>query len=115
MPGMSELIDRLARYHKLLLLSNVDTDYWQAIRPLHPELERFYALLISGELGLAKPDRRIFEHACEVAGTVPSRCLFIDDTPRNVQGAIKAGLQGHVFTSVPDLEAELLQRGLAGL
>ena len=115
MPGMADLVERLAPHHKLVLLSNVDIDYWQVVRPLHPELDRFDALIISAEVGLAKPDPRIFEHACEVAGMEPARCLFIDDTPNNVRGALKAGLQGHVFRSVPALEAELRQRGVAGL
>lgn len=115
MPGMSDLIARLKPNYRILLLSNVDTDYWQAIKPLHPEFDLFDALLISGELGLAKPDPAIFEHACGVAGSAPSHCFFIDDTATNVQAARRLGLQGHVFRDVPTLIKDLSRLGVQGL
>lgn len=114
MPGMSEVIDRLKPAHRVLLLSNIDTDYWQAMRPRHPEFDRFDELLISGELGLAKPDPRIFRLASERAGAPPQRCLFIDDTPRNVDAARALGMHGHVFEGTAGLEAELSRLGIPG-
>jgi len=80
MPGMAELVASLSLNYKLLLLSNVDTYYWQAIRPSHPELDHFDAFLVSCDLGMAKPERAIFEHASRVADADPSRCFFVDDT-----------------------------------
>ncbi len=46
-PGMAELVKALTSNHKVLLLSNVDRYYWDAIRTAHPELECFDALLLS--------------------------------------------------------------------
>ena len=49
---------------------------------------------ISGELGVAKPDPRIFHHACEVLGEDPKDCLFIGDQEQiDGLGARRAGLR----------------------
>jgi putative hydrolase of the HAD superfamily len=48
----------------------------------------------SAELGYAKPDRAIFEHALELAGAAPGEALHAGDSPReDVDGALAAGLR----------------------
>jgi hypothetical protein len=42
----------------VVLLSNVDRYFWAVVRAAHPELDRFGALLLSCDLGLAKPEPR---------------------------------------------------------
>jgi HAD superfamily hydrolase (TIGR01509 family) len=113
--GMAALLERLAAQgRRLLLLSNVDEHYWNAIRPMHAELDYFEALLVSCELSLAKPDAEIFYHAAKVAGVPEHRCLFIDDTPRNIDAAALLGFQTHLFTSAESLQADLALRNVAG-
>ena len=114
-PGMAELVKALTSNHKVLLLSNVDRYYWDANRTAHPELECFDALLLSCELGMAKPDREIFLHASEVAGAAPSRCFFIDDKRANVEAARTLGFEAHWFKGVPGLLNELNQRRIRGI
>jgi putative hydrolase of the HAD superfamily len=48
----------------------------------------------SCELGLAKPDPRFFAEAARGIGADPSVVVFVDDTPRNVDGARAAGMAG---------------------
>ncbi|MEM9564104.1 MAG: HAD-IA family hydrolase [Actinomycetota bacterium] len=61
----------------------------------------FFALLDEvvdcSDTGVLKPDPRAYARACEVVGADPGRILFIDDLPRNVEGAEAAGLVGHWF------------------
>ena len=114
-PGMAELVKALTPNHKVLLLSNVDRYYWDAIRTAHPESECFDALLLSCDLGMAKPDREIFLHASAVAGAAPSRCFFIDDTLANVEAARTLGFEAHWFKGVPGLLNELKQRKTRGI
>ncbi|GGS12919.1 hypothetical protein GCM10010252_60590 [Streptomyces aureoverticillatus] len=57
-------------------------------------------LVLSCEVGCAKPDPRIFELALRGTGVAPSRALFVDDTPGHVDVARELGLAGHVHTSV---------------
>jgi putative hydrolase of the HAD superfamily len=72
------------------LLSNS----WGAIYPrdLFPEL--FDAVVISAEVGMRKPEERIFLHAAELLGLEPGECVFIDDIAENVAAAQAAGLVG---------------------
>ncbi len=108
---MAELVEGLSRHYRLVLLSNVDRDYWRVVRGMHPELDHFEALLVSADLGMAKPDPEIFRHVCQLTGTEPQQCLFIDDTAQNVDAARALGFHGHVFRSVPELRAALRQSG----
>jgi putative hydrolase of the HAD superfamily len=55
-------------------------------------------LVISAEVGCAKPDPRIFGIALERVGAAPADALFIDDTPGHVAAAQALGIAGHVHT-----------------
>lgn len=52
------------------------------------------AAVASAELGHAKPDRAIFEHALELVGVGAGAALHAGDSPReDVEGALAAGLR----------------------
>ncbi len=54
----------------------------------------FDAVIISGELGFAKPDPRIFAHACQVIGVAPNEALHVgDNSVADAEGALAAGLR----------------------
>ncbi len=82
-------LERLSQRYPLLALTNGNSD-----------LERiglstyFKGCVTARGLGVAKPDRRIFHHACEMLGCEPSQVLHIgDDYELDVAGAVQAGLQ----------------------
>ena len=77
-----------------------------------PFLERFRGIVVSGELGVMKPDARIFHHLTETHALDAKDCLFIDDSLKNVAGARAAGLQALHFTAPDALRASLRQYGL---
>ncbi len=52
------------------------------------------AVFNSSELGLAKPDERVFALACASLELAPAQCLFVDDTPVNVRAAERLGMTG---------------------
>ena len=115
MPGMADLVSILSEHYRLVLLSNVDRDYWRVVRGMHPELDYFEALLVSCDLGIAKPDPEIFLHACRVTSTEPPRCFLVDDTALNVHAAQKLGFNGHTFRTVPRLRSALKQANARGV
>lgn len=57
------------------------------------------AVVLSCEVGYAKPDPRIYAAALERVGTRRAETLFIDDTPGHVAAARSLGMAGHVHTS----------------
>lgn len=53
----------------------------------------FDAVAISGEVGIGKPERGIFEHVCRQLGVAPERCAMVGDNPeRDIQGGLNAGM-----------------------
>lgn len=69
--------------------------------------ELFDALVISGEVGLRKPEPAIYQLAAERLGVAPAECVFVDDLAVNVRGAAAAGMIGVHHTSVESTVAEL--------
>jgi len=59
-------------------------------RHLFPEL--FDVVVISSEVGMRKPEERIFRHTASLLGLAPEECVFIDDVQANVAAAEAIGL-----------------------
>ena len=72
----------------------------------------FDVIFNSARLGLAKPDPEAFRTVARALGTEPERCLFVDDTGPNVEGARAAGMQAEVFRDVAGLRSLLERAGL---
>ncbi|WP_374388714.1 HAD family hydrolase [Streptomyces sp. D2-8] len=58
----------------------------------------------SARVGVAKPDRVIYEIAAERAGVAAHRCLFVDDRWENVETAISLGMTGVHYQGPADLQ-----------
>ena len=54
----------------------------------------FDAILLSGEVGVGKPDPRIYLLAADRLGLIPEQCVFVDDLRANVRGAVQIGMAG---------------------
>ena len=71
-----------------------------------PEL--FDGVVISGEVGLHKPQPEIFRLGCERVGLEPEDCVFVDDLRENCEGAEAVGMTAVLHrgaaTTVPELE-----------
>lgn len=61
------------------------------------------AVVSSAKVGVAKPDRRIYQIAAERVGAAPERCLFVDDRLENVEAARALGMTGVHYRSISDL------------
>jgi HAD superfamily hydrolase (TIGR01509 family) len=64
-------------------------------------------LLFSSQLGLAKPDPRIFEVAAQRLGVSAREVVFVDDNAANVQAARTAGMRVVHHISVDQTRREL--------
>jgi putative hydrolase of the HAD superfamily len=67
----------------------------------------FDAVVISGEVGLRKPDPRIYALAAERLGLPPGQIVFVDDVAGNVRAAVEAGMVGVRHTDTPTTVGEL--------
>ena len=109
------MLRELSKKHRLVLLSNVDRYYIEAIRNQHSELDHFAVQLVSYEMGAAKPSEAAFIAALRASQAKPSECYFIDDKDENVDAAKAFGIRGHVFTTAQALRDALVKEGVFAL
>ncbi len=106
---LDELADLRSRCRSLVLLSNIHEDGARYVRsgPGRSWSDRFDELVLSCELGLAKPEAAIYAAAVRAAEAAASDCLFVDDSQENVEGARRAGLEAFRFTDYEDFIGRL--------
>jgi glucose-1-phosphatase len=107
------MVEALLGRAKVALISNTNEMQWRFLRPQLPLLERFSALVLSYELGLAKPDSEIFRTALRRVDRQPESCAFFDDVPAFVDAAAALGIKGQVFTTAANFRVQLARLGLA--
>lgn len=64
-------------------------------------------IIYSHEVGLAKPDKRIFALTCERLGIQPEEMIFLDDVERAVAAARELGIAGVHFKETAQAIAEI--------
>jgi len=112
-PGTVDVLaDLRAAGVRLIALSNWSAETFPVARERFDFLAWFEGIVISGDVGMNKPDRRIFEHLIEQFGIEPAAALFIDDSSANVDAAKALGFQAIQFTDATTLRGELERLGL---
>jgi 2-haloacid dehalogenase len=111
--GTEELVHELKGLGlRLYGLTNWSAESFHLAEPAAPAIGLMDDVVVSGRVGLTKPDPRIFELVVERFGVDPSRAVFVDDSPANVTAARAVGFHGLVFTGTPALRRELRALGL---
>jgi putative hydrolase of the HAD superfamily len=104
---------RAAGLHTALLSNS----WGMADYPRHLFPGMFDVVVISGEVGMRKPEERIFRHAVGLLGLEPAECVFIDDIDVNVSAAEAIGMTAilhHDPSATLARLGELLGLGLRG-
>jgi 2-haloacid dehalogenase len=110
--GSVELLRRLhAAGTPLYALTNWNQETFAHARARYAWLELFAGIVVSGEEGFVKPDAAIYRTLLERYQLQASACLFIDDSPGNVAGALAMGMQALHFRDPEQLRADLQQLG----
>ena len=113
MPGTVDVLAELRSTDvRLLALSNWSAELFPIARERFDFLGWFEGILISGDVGVNKPDRRIFDHLAEQFGIEPEAALFIDDSAANVDAAKALGFRAIRFTDATALRRDLVRLGL---
>lgn len=94
------------------LLSNIERRLLDEFLHYKHTGELFDAALASSEVGIHKPDRRIFEAMAERLHAPFETWFFVDDSQANVEAATSYGIASHLFTGPAHLRAELRVRGI---
>ncbi|MBL8589107.1 MAG: HAD family phosphatase [Methylobacteriaceae bacterium] len=110
-------VDILRRLHAagapLYAITNFSAPKFAESRRRFDFLNLFRGVVVSGEAGLIKPDRRIFDLFCARFALAPQRCFFIDDSRANVEAARAVGMQAALFVDPPGFARDLAAAGFS--
>jgi epoxide hydrolase-like predicted phosphatase len=104
-----EMLDAVRRAHAAGVRTGLVSNSWGTHRYPHELFdELFDGVVISGELGIRKPSRRMYELGAERAGVPAERCVYVDDLPFNLTPAEQLGMatvhHTSAETTIPELE-----------
>ena len=111
-PERVELLQKLAKNYRLFLLSNTSSIHITQVNKIleaSTGVEKlgdlFETVFLSYEMGLMKPDPKIYQKVLEQAGLEAEETLFLDDNLANIEAASKLGIDTiHVRKPVTILE-----------
>jgi 2-haloacid dehalogenase len=111
--GTLEILRRLKQAgYPLYGLSNYPTEKFALARRKYEFMSWFDDIVISGAVGLVKPDPAIFRLLLAKIGRAAEECIFIDDSSANIVAAQELGFIAIQFHSPEQLERELRALGI---
>ena len=107
---ITELLERLAEKYAIYGLTNNNEISVERMHKIYEEngldwQRVFRKEFISCRMQLMKPSREIFDAAAAEIGFPPEEILFVDDSQKNVDGALAAGWQAALYVQGTDLGA----------
>ena len=106
----TELVDYIRGLHgryKTGIISNALSNVRAAITDKWHMTDAFDVIIASAEVGVMKPDARIFHTALTTLGVPPSNAVFVDDFAHNVEGARAVGMYAIQFVHPEQTRQEL--------
>ena len=108
---LKALVDHNA--YRVYALTNWSGETFPIARQRFPWLQWFEGILVSGEEGLRKPHREIYELMLDRYQIAPHEALFIDDSLKNIEGAEALGIGGIHFKDAAQLQQALHAMGIS--
>lgn len=89
------------------LLTNMPLRFYQSLVEPAPWKELFHYQVVSGALGVIKPEEGIFRYAIQLTGKPADRILYLDDITIHVETASRLGIHAHQFTDLHDTAQQI--------
>ncbi|MEO7745907.1 MAG: HAD family phosphatase [Actinomycetota bacterium] len=103
----ASMLGVVARVKAAGLRTAVLSNSWANEYPREGWDELFDAVVISGEVGMRKPEPRIYQLLLDRLALPAGACVFVDDLAVNVAAAVEVGMVGVLHRSVEQTAAEL--------
>lgn len=87
------LLSELRKCYKLGIINNGTYLTYPLFEAKYHLSQQFDVFLSSAVVGVCKPERAIYLHACKKIKSQPRTCLFMDDSEENIMGAQMVGMQ----------------------
>lgn len=107
------------KQYDFVLLSNDVKEWSKYLFELYGLQKYFKACIVSGDIHMRKPEKRIFDYAIEQIQCKPQECIFVDNSVQNLNAAQNAGIStvlfnrdnevyfGHIVNSFQELDSLL--------
>lgn len=101
--ALMHVIESYKSTYKIGMLSNVAG--LQRLEQIFTaeQLTVFDELILSGDIGIVKPEPRIYQLAADRLNLLPEECVFIDDSESNVVGARAVGMVSEQYTDTAQI------------
>jgi FMN phosphatase YigB (HAD superfamily) len=93
--------------YSIYYVSNEGKEYWKTVDNEFKISEIFKDGIVSYQVGVRKPDIKIFKMLVDKHNLVAEECLFIDDNKKNLGGAEALGMKTLHFTDLEQLKEDL--------
>ena len=110
-----KVIREIRRHHRLYMVSNTNAPHFDYTRQTLFRGEGltvddyFDKLYLSREIHAVKPEEEFYLKILNDSGENPSRSIFLDDLPANIQGAEKAGFKAYLIDPEEDLRKKITE------
>jgi len=105
-PYAREVLDVLREHYPLAVVTDAQSTYARGELRRVGLLGYFDPIIVSGDHGYRKPDRRLFQLALDGMGAAAQNCLYVgNDMHRDIYGAREAGLTTVMFNSDQGVKA----------
>ena len=111
-PGALELLDTLNVHYNLACLTNNNEVHWRTLNNICQIDKKFPRCYVSYQLGVMKPDKKIFEYVLDDAGVKAEKVLFFDDNPVNVNAARSLKIDANCVKGISDVIKVLKEKNI---
>ncbi len=108
------LITQLVRNgYRIGILSNTSANHWEYCIDHFSILRDFFQeTILSYEVGVMKPHKKIYQAAIETAGVSAEKIFYADDLNPNVEGASRCGIDAVLYTNTTSLAERMRSKGI---
>lgn len=111
--GTVKLMEQLKQNGcRIILLSNFHLNAFEKVYEQYPFFKLADDMVISSKINMLKPSKEIYKYMLSTLDLIPEECLFIDDTPANVEAAAQLNISSIQFISPEQLKKELTKLNL---
>lgn len=107
------LVNILRAGYKTAMLSNINSLHYEYLKKSFPVFGVFDKIFLSCELGLIKPNKKIYENVTAAMQVSPQEMFYTDDRLELVQSANSLGIKGFVFSNLQQLIRDIRNSGIA--
>ncbi|WP_096303982.1 HAD family hydrolase [Jatrophihabitans sp. GAS493] len=99
-PHVRKMLNILRQHYPLALVTDAQSAYARGELHRAGILDYFDPIIVSGDHGYRKPDRRLFQFAIDALGVAAEQTLYVgNDMKRDIYGAREAGMRTMLFNS----------------